>query len=68
LASQPKKNLPFQNAALAPRAKWFIFFAWAMTARGYVDDLLIYEGEEPLNLAVNPTKKLARFWGQLKRQ
>ena len=68
LVSQPKKNLPFQNAALAPHAKWFIFFAWAMTAQGYVDDLLIYEGEEPLNLAVNPTAKLARFWGQLKQQ
>ena len=67
LASQPKKDLPFQNAALKPRAKWFLFLAWAMTARGYVDDLLIYEGGEPLNLAVTPTAKLATFWGQLKQ-
>lgn len=67
LASEPKKNLPFQDAALKPRAKWFLFLAWAMTARGYVDDLLIYEGEEPLNLAVNSIAKLATVWGKLKQ-
>lgn len=68
LASQPKRNLPFQDAALAPRPKWFIFLAWAMTARGYVDDLLIYEGEEPVSLAVEPIAKLTTTWGRLKRE
>ena len=68
LASQPKRNFPFQDPAVAPRPKWFIILAWAMTARGYIDDLLIYEGGEPLNLAVEPSAKLTTLWGQLKRQ
>jgi hypothetical protein len=68
LASRPKRNLSFQGPALAPRPKWFSVLAWAMTARGYIDDLLIYEGGEPINLAVEPTGKLTTRWGQLKRR
>ena len=68
LASKPKRNLPFQDPAIATRPKWFIILAWAMTARGYIDDLLIYEGEKPMNLAVEPTAKLTTLWGRLKRK
>lgn len=68
LASRPKRNLEFQDPATAPRPKWFLIFAWAMDARGYVDDLLIYEGEDPIPLAVEPTAKLTTLWGKLKRE
>ena len=64
-----RKDLPFQEDALAPRARWFGIFAGEMTARGYMDDLLIYEGGEPLNnLAVEPTAKLTTTWGRIKQQ
>lgn len=68
LASRPKRNLSFQDPAIAPRPKGFIILAWAMDARGYIDDLLIYEGGEPINLAVEPTAKLTTLWGELKRR
>lgn len=69
LTAQPKKDLPFREDAPAPRARWFGIYAGKMTVRGYMDDLLIYEGGEPLNnLAVEPTAKLATTWGQIKRQ
>lgn len=68
LASRPKRDLPFQDPAIAPRPKWFFIFAWAMTAPGYMDDLLIYEGDKPINLAVEPTGKLTTLWGRLKRR
>lgn len=64
--SQRGDALP--NPALAPRPKWFIILATSMTAPGYIDDLLIYEGDEPINLAVEPTAKLTTLWGQLKRR
>ena len=67
LASRPKKDLPFQDPPLAPHPKWFLILAWGMDARGYIDDLLIYEGEEPINLAVQPVGKLTTRWGQLKQ-
>ncbi len=68
LASRPKRNLEFQDPAVAPQPKWFLIFAWAMDARGYMDDLLIYEGEDPIPLAVEPTAKLTTLWGKLKRE
>lgn len=68
LASRPKKNLDFQDPATAPHPKWFLIFAWAMDARGYMDDLVIYEGDEPITLAVEPTAKLTTLWGRLKRE
>lgn len=68
LAARPRKDLPFQGAAHAPRARWFVISAVEMTARGYMDDLLIYEGEEPLHLAVEPTAKLTTTWGRIKQQ
>ena len=68
LASRPKRDLEFQDPATSPRPKWFLIFAWAMEARGYMDDLLIYEGDAPISLAVEPTAKLATLWGKLKRE
>lgn len=68
LTARPRKDLPFQEDALPPRARWFGIFAGEMTARGYMDDLLIYEGGDPLTLAVEPTAKLATTWGRIKRQ
>ena len=68
LASRPKRDLPFQDPPLAPRPKWFIILAVAMDAPGYIDDLLIYEGDEPINLAVEPAGKLTTLWGQLKQE
>ena len=68
LASRPKRDLPFQDPPLAPRPKWFIILAVAMDAPGYIDDLLIYEGKDPVNLAVEPVGKLTTLWGQLKRR
>ena len=38
-----------------------------MTSPGYVDDLLVYEGADPLDLAVEPDGKLTTLWGQVKR-
>ncbi len=66
LTAKPEKGLAFRNAALGPVAKWVVFYVWGMTAPGYVDDLLIYEGDEPVNLAVDPDEKLATTWGQVK--
>ena len=67
LGAKPEKGLPFRNAALGPVAKWVAFYTWGITVPSYVDDLLVYEGEDALNLAVDPTEKLATFWGQVKR-
>ena len=67
LASRPRRNLEFQDPPLGPHPRWFSIWAWAMTARGYIDDLIIYEGGKPINLAVEPAGKLTTRWGQLKR-
>ena len=67
LGAKPEKGLPFRNAALGPVAKWFAFYTWGITAPGYVDDLLVYEGADALDLAVDPNGKLTTFWGQVKR-
>ena len=66
LGAKPKKGLPFRNPALGPTAKWVAFYTWGIIVRGYVDDLLVYEGEEALDLAVDPTGKLTTFWGHIK--
>lgn len=68
LASRPKRNLDFQDPATAPQPRWFLILAWAMDARGYMDDLVIYEGDEPVTLAVEPTAKLTTLWGRLKKE
>ena len=66
LGAKPEDGLPFRNAALGPVAKWVAFYTWGITAPGYVDDLLVYEGEDPLDLAVDPNGKLATLWGHVK--
>lgn len=68
LGAKAEKGLPFRNAALGPVAKWVVFYVWGMTAPGYVDDLLVYEGEDPLDLAVDPNGKLTTLWGHIKTQ
>ena len=68
LTARLRKDLPFQEDALVPRARWFGIFAGAMTARAYMDDLLIYEGGEPVSLAVEPIAKLTTTWGRIKQQ
>ncbi len=68
LGAKPEKELPFRNAARGPVAKWVSFSTSGITAPGYVDDLLIYEGAEALDLAVDPDGKLATMWGHIKRQ
>ena len=67
LKAKGKKRLPFRNVAKNPVAKWVSFHVYTMAAPGYVDDLLVYEGDEPLNLAVDPNGKLATVWGHIKR-
>ena len=67
LGAKPEKGLAFRNAALGPVAKWVAFYTWGITVPGYVDDLLVYEGAEALDLAVDPGGKLTTFWGQVKR-
>ncbi|MCY4400990.1 MAG: hypothetical protein OXD54_00260 [Candidatus Poribacteria bacterium] len=66
LKDRGKKGLPFRNAAVGPVAKWVAFHVYSIAAPGYVDDLLIYEGDEPLNLAVDPIGKLTTVWGHIK--
>ena len=61
-----KKGLSFRNAAEFPVPKWVSFHVYSIVAPGYVDDLLVYEGDEPPNLAVEPTEKLTTVWGHLK--
>ncbi len=67
LGAKPEKGLPFRNAALGPTAKWFAFYTWGIVVPGYVDDLLVYEGADALDLAVDPRGKLTTFWGQVKQ-
>lgn len=66
LKSEPAKG-NFRLAAVGP-VKWIEFYIWALSAPGYVDDLLAYEGAEPIPLigAIEPVDKLATVWGKLK--
>ena len=66
LKARGKKGLPFRNAAVNPTAKWVVFHVYSIAAPGYVDDLFIYEGDEPVNLAVDPMDKLTTVWGHIK--
>ena len=67
LGAKVEKGLAFRNAALGPTAKWVVFYVWGQTVPGYVDDLLVYEGSDALDLAVEPVGKLTTFWGRVKR-
>ena len=66
LGAKAEDGLAFRNPALAPTAKWVVFYVWGMSSPGYVDDLLVYEGADPLDLAVDPADKLTTVWGQIK--
>jgi len=70
LAAPLKEELPFRNPAFGPIPTWVVFHVWSTAAPGYVDDLLVYEGSEPLSnlTAVEPGGKLAVLWGGIKEQ
>lgn len=68
LKAKGEKGLPFRNAAVNPVARWVAFHVYSIAAVGYVDDLFIYEGDEPINLAVDPMGKLTTFWGHIKHR
>lgn len=61
------KGLPFRMASQGPVAKSVTFHVYSIAAPGYVDDLIISEGDEPVNLAVDAVGKLSTYWGRLKR-
>ncbi len=67
LKAKAKKGLPFRDAAVNPVTKWVVFHVYSIAAPGYVDDLLVYEGDEPVNLAVDLLGKLTTVWGHIKR-
>ncbi len=67
LGAKAEDGLAFRHLALAPTAKWVVFYVWSMTSPAYFDDLLVYEGADPLDLAVDPIEKLTTFWGQVKQ-
>ena len=68
LVADPITGLAFRKPATNPVAQWVAFHVYSSVAAGFVDDLLIYEGGEPPNLApVNPKEKLATFWGDVKK-
>lgn len=67
LGAKAEDGLAFRNPALAPTAKWVVFYVWGMTSPAYIDDLLVYEGADPLDLAVDPSEKLTTFWGHIKK-
>ncbi len=68
LNARAEDGLAFRNPALAPTAKWVVFYLWGMASPAYVDDLLVYQGADPLDLAVDPSQKLTTFWSQVKRE
>ena len=64
LGAKAEDGLAFRNPALGPTAKWFAFYVWGMTSPAYFDDLLVYEGADPLDLAVDPNDKLHNILGR----
>ena len=62
-----KKGIPFRKDAAGPATR-IVFHIKTMDAPGYVDGLLVYEGENPIAFAVEPKRKLTTMWGHLKRQ
>jgi len=59
----------FRNAALGPVCKFVVFYIWAVTAPAYVDDLLVYEGADAVDLAVEQLPdKLTTIWATIKTQ
>ena len=67
LGAKAEDGLAFRHLTLGPTAKWVVFYVWSMTSPAYFDDLLVYEGADALDLAVDPSEKLTTFWGQVKR-
>ena len=69
LRTKLRERIPFRMEATAGSAATEICFSMeAMTAPGYIDDLFVYEGEKPIPLAVDPSRKLTTMWGHIKRE
>ena len=66
LTDKGVKGLPFRTAAEGDVAKSVTFHVYSIAAAGYIDDLFISEGDEPVNLAVDAIGKLSTYWGRLK--
>jgi len=68
LKAKPAKGLKFRSV-VAPVCKRIVFTTYGLAAPGYVDDLLVYEGADPIyRAAVGTNEKLATVWGELKIQ
>lgn len=67
LRAKPESRIPFRRDAAGPATR-IVFHIKTMDAPAYVDSLLVYEGGNPIALAVEPKRKLATMWGHLKRQ
>ncbi len=68
LTAAPKTDLAFRKPATNPVVQWIVFHVYSTVAQGFVDDLFVYEGAEPVNPApVNPKGKLTTFWGDVKK-
>jgi hypothetical protein len=70
LPEEPQeKNLPYRNTGLTAFDR-VLFLGWSNVAGpAYIDDLLIYEGEERPSgvfISVEPAGKLAAKWGTIK--
>ena len=68
LRTRPKERIPFRMKAAGPAATSIVFSMERSTVPGYIDDLIVYEGENPIVLAVEPSRKLATVWGHIKQQ
>ena len=68
LTAEPKTDLAFRKPATNSVVQWIVFHVYSTVAQGFVDDLFVYEGAEPVNPApVNPKGKLTTFWGDVKK-
>jgi hypothetical protein len=66
LKAKPAKGLKFRTLVGVP-CKRIVFTTYALAAPGYVDDLLVYEGAEPIRrAALEPIDKIVTVWGKLK--
>lgn len=66
--TKQKKGIPFRKDAANSFATSISFNMETMEVSGYIDDLFVYEGEKPIALAVDPSRKLTTMWGHIKRR
>ena len=66
--TEREKGIPFRRDAVNSFATSMGFYMKTMESPGYIDALFVYEGENPIALAIAPSRKLATMWGHIKRQ